>query len=57
MDERKLYSLIVTIVCFALMAIIIFGVAVYTWITGGFDNPNEPINAETAVVETVENAE
>ena len=57
MDERKIYSFIVTIVCFALMALIILGVAIYTWITGGFDRTAETPPAETAIVETVNNSE
>lgn len=57
MDERKIYSFIVTIVCFALMALIILGVAIYTWITGGFDRTAEMPPAETAIVETANNSE
>ncbi len=52
MDERKIYSLIVTIVCFVLMALIIVGVAIYTWINGGFDRPETSTATETAIVET-----
>ena len=53
MDERKLYSFIVTIGCFALMAILLLGVGIYTWITGGFEQQTstEPESA-AAIVET-----
>ena len=53
MDERKLYSFIVTIVCFALMVMLLLGVGIYTWITGGFEQQTgtDPESA-AAIVET-----
>ena len=57
MDERKIYSFIVTLVCFVLMALIVLGVAIYTWVTGGFDRTSENAQPETAIVETANNSE
>ena len=53
MDEKKVYSLIVTLVCFGLMVLLIVGVAIYTWVTGGFD-PIDAQSNEAAIVETAE---
>ena len=52
MDEHKFYSFIVSLVCFALMALIILGVVIYKWATGGLDRTNESTQSETAIVET-----
>ena len=52
MDERKIYSFIVALVCFILMAVIRAAVAIYTWIAGGFKQQAATAPEPTAIVET-----
>ena len=51
MDEKKVYSLIVVLVCFVLMALIVIGAAIYQWING-LDDVATQVPEQPAIVET-----
>lgn len=51
MDEKKVYSLIVVLVCFVLMALIVIGAAIYQWVNS-LDDVATQVPEQPAIVET-----
>ena len=51
MDEKKVSSLIVVLVCFVLMALIVIGAAIYQWVNGPSDASAQATETP-AIVET-----